>query len=966
MFDRRVRLALLASAVAVGGCRCDDPVQEIKCDFVVEPSGDDQAIEFPATEVDDEKVRSFKITNTGNTNLEVFEIAFDERNAQHYRVDVPDGFEVNPGADETLQVFFRPVAEAAELNASFAVKHAPIGAVQCPVARVFLRGSSFERTEIEDAGLPDGGVGDGGPVFDDAGFSDAGPVTLPDGGVVLGPNAEFVAYGAFEEARASFAAVKLADGTVLAVGGYGENGQALDSIERFDAKTGRSRLVARMPLARGEPGAALLSNGLVLIVGGRSEATGGKGVTTVELFDPATSTLSCPPQPQAIACSLEDVNAGAGLLPEGRVGPFVVAIGAGRAAVFGGRVLDGNGNEQLAEGGFVVDASGAAPTQTALAGAIPPARAGELRLVGPDGDFLIAGGRAANGAVLNDVWLFDGASGAFGSVDATLPTPRTEGAVALLSTGEAIVAGGLNVFGAPHRKLDRIVDPFTPTPTITEVAGFEVEGRVRPTLATLPGDLLLYAGGVGERVDVKTTAESVVPLTGADVLVPAGPTFVRLSPDNDLAVPRYLHEAVVVETTPDAGPQHDEVLFLGGTSTAPRRTPHPHAERYVLEDNAFFVYGLMGPGTAFEAGVLTSPGAALFSAGGVDPHTGAISANVRAWDAEPKTYALAPPLAQPRADHTMTRVTDDAGAILYLIAGGRDETGQVLASASLYDPLAGVDRPLPVGLVRARADHTATRLADGTVLFCGGVGAGGEGLDTCEVFTPPPSLTDPTTYDEARFDQAVGRMSTGRFGHTATLLDTGEVLLVGGGDVENDQAAADLFDPAAGRVTATGVPNLPRRFHGAMLLGNGRVLVVGGETYAGGLAPLKEAEVYERASGQFVPVEDMDEARVSPLLFLTVDGSVIVTGGSQLGAAESPTRALSKTELYTHPGTGLGEFDTVDPSLSYGRADGVAADVFGRAIAAGGTHRDGRLATGDERRTPVLFVDVLENTDAGN
>jgi hypothetical protein len=47
--------------------------------------------------------------------------------------------------------------------------------------------------------------------------------------------------------------------------------------------------------------------------------------------------------------------------------------------------------------------------------------------------------------------------------------------------------------------------------------------------------------------------------------------------------------------------------------------------------------------------------------------------------------------------------------------------------------------------------------------------------------------------------------------------------------------------------------------------------------------------------------------------------------------------------------------------MSFGRSDIVFVDVLGRAIAAGGTHRDGIVTTGDERHTPITFVDFLQD-----
>ena len=56
----------------------------------------------------------------------------------------------------------------------------------------------------------------------------------------------------------------------------------------------------------------------------------------------------------------------------------------------------------------------------------------------------------------------------------------------------------------------------------------------------------------------------------------------------------------------------------------------------------------------------------------------------------------------------------------------------LLASAELYDPSSGTWSPTG-GMLKARSGHTATLLADGTVLVTGG---GGSALVTAELYDP--------------------------------------------------------------------------------------------------------------------------------------------------------------------------------------------------------------------------------------
>src|SRR5260370_20371538 len=130
-----------------------------------------------------------------------------------------------------------------------------------------------------------------------------------------------------------------------------------------------------------------------------------------------------------------------------------------------------------------------------------------------------------------------------------------------------------------------------------------------------------------------------------------------------------------------------------------------------------------------------------------------------------------------------------------------------------------------------RYGHTATLLAGGKVLVTGGGGLNGDAvLETAELFDPSTGM----------FTLTAGSMSVSRTGHNATLLSDGKVLITGGGST-----TADLFDPSTGKFTATtGKLVTARTNDTATLLANGKVLITGGFNTAG----LATAELYDPAT----------------------------------------------------------------------------------------------------------------------
>jgi hypothetical protein len=234
----------------------------------------------------------------------------------------------------------------------------------------------------------------------------------------------------------------------------------------------------------------------------------------------------------------------------------------------------------------------------------------------------------------------------------------------------------------------------------------------------------------------------------------------------------------------------------------------------------------------------------------------------------PGTFTATGSMLVPRAEHTATLLPN--GKVL--IAGGISyfaPTAQGLSSAELYNPLSGTFSATgSMGI--PRISHTATLLPDGRVLITGGF-AGNVNQAVAGV-TATAELCDPGSGTFAR----AGQMSVPRCSHTATLLNSGKVLIAGGhcGPFA-ETATAELYDPVTGVFAPTGNMTTRRAQHLATLLVDGRVLIV-----PSGDEDDHSAELYEPASGMFSRTTwttDLGGDAVGATATLTTSGRVLVT-----------------------------------------------------------------------------------------
>jgi hypothetical protein len=225
----------------------------------------------------------------------------------------------------------------------------------------------------------------------------------------------------------------------------------------------------------------------------------------------------------------------------------------------------------------------------------------------------------------------------------------------------------------------------------------------------------------------------------------------------------------------------------------------------------------------------------------------------------------------------------------------------------------------------AREFHTGTLLPNGKVLIVGGAGGPLSNWVTAELYDPATGAFTRT-----------GDMIVPRSGGTATLIPDGRVLIAGcdfnGGP---PMGTAELYDPAAGMFTRTGDMS-SRRCGGqtATLLNNGKVLIVGGWYHplnAAGAPTYQPAELYDPSTGTFTPTADLLDPQAETATLLP-NGQVLITGWSD----------------YTHPchayiyDPETAAFTRISDMLDANQGNGPTATLLpsGKVLFAGGDMGD--------------------------
>ena len=343
-----------------------------------------------------------------------------------------------------------------------------------------------------------------------------------------------------------------------------------------------------------------------------------------------------------------------------------------------------------------------------------------------------------------------------GSVSATinLNVARFDHTATLLQDGRVLAAGGYGPAIPPSNgalNSAELYDPATGTWTVTQQT--LVTGRGDHTATLLASGKVLVAGGVASNGQDALYGELYDPATDMWSNTTGG-----------LVTPRSYHSATLL--------QDGRVLLVGGVNA--NSNVLSRAEIYDPTAGTWTATASLTHLRYSHTATLLSNGSVLV-VGGFDGSSAVTSAEI--FNPTSGTWATTGSLTAARFLHTATLLTNAtclaAKNCQVLVAGGLNSNGEVSRS-ELFDPTSGTWSPTS-NLGVARFGHIATLMTSGLfsgqVMVMGGANASSANLSSAELYDPLLG-----TWSGA------ANLQTGRVVFTATLLSTGDQVLVAGGD----------------------------------------------------------------------------------------------------------------------------------------------------------------------------------------
>ena len=395
--------------------------------------------------------------------------------------------------------------------------------------------------------------------------------------------------------------------------------------------------------------------------------------------------------------------------------------------------------------------------------------------------FTFPGTTTLLGQISNDVVTQFGASGTATTGPNSLIAPRAFAtAFAGNGQGNVLLAGGgggtltSSTGLATTEQFDFRRLAFTAGPTMNSA-------RALHQAVTLADGRVLLCGGADALGAVLSTCE---------IYDPVANTF---TPTGSMLTPRVLHAAVRMAD--------GRVLVAGGTSSlldaVSTITNVRNSTEIFNPATGTWTVGANLGGFRMLPSLSLLPNGRVLAAGGLEvsfflgiPLSAGTTANCQSYNPATNSWAAAAAMPGARTGHHFNQTTLQNGRVL--MTGGMSVSVNITTQAITTTPLTNAcsyDQATNTWtsstMATARSLHSATRLADGRVLVCGGA----QGSLTLPVAVDGVEVYSPATNGWTSF----AALPAPRMAHAAALLPDGTIALFGGQDAIGNTASVALL-----------------------------------------------------------------------------------------------------------------------------------------------------------------------------
>jgi N-acetylneuraminic acid mutarotase len=355
----------------------------------------------------------------------------------------------------------------------------------------------------------------------------------------------------------------------------------------------------------------------------------------------------------------------------------------------------------------------------------------------------------------------------------SLKDARQHHTATLLKDGRVLVVGGRGVDGLSALASCEL---FTPKTNKWSKCAPLSTARSDHAATALDDGRLLVTGGTTNEATGDLHSSRFVAIGSTELYDPKTNTWSAEAP---MADARNGHTATLL--------LDGTVLVVGGARE--QRQHLTSVERFDPKTNTWSREKPLDVARWLHAAVRDSEGDVVVvggrsNAGQEGKGPGVSIADVERFDVKNGVWKTLPPMSEPRQRTAVVSESSGAGLI---VIGGQTATSST-NYAETWNPGLSEWKPFENHLSMSLSSHTGTRLPTGDLVVTGG---------------EPPNAVDTTRVQRWRIDSKqwclAGELKTARKQHTATLLEDGRVLVVGGTSSGLPEATAELWAPTNGK-----------------------------------------------------------------------------------------------------------------------------------------------------------------------